>query len=632
VLVVVAAMAPAGNLAPWAGVSAASADAATYCVGVRAPGCTAKDTAADAFTAARGDSDRDTILLGRISEAGAFADATGRPVRVVGLGADLTRLRAGPAGPTLRLLDPGSSLRGVRVDGGTASPALQIDDGAEALSSQVLGRVRVRGGPVELSSVLVDSAGPGVEIFCDTGAARVTFEHVTVRGSGDAGVSGSCATPGRAIAVSAADSIVWGYVTGFDLGAGTLSATYSDFPEATGDTNLAADPRFAGPADARPQPGSPVLDAGRPGPLSDAEPHEDALGFVRLADGTGDGALRRDMGALELQPPAPGAVTGNVLANAGAEAGTPAEDDTSSPAPPQWSRTGTFTFVRYGTVVGSFPFPSRRIGEALGAGGAFFTAGPGKGNTATQVADVSDAAPEIDLGRGSAALSALLGGYRASADGAVVEAEFRDPAGAALGRIQIGPVTAGDRGGATNLLPRSASGAMPPLTRSVAVRMRSLPAAGNYDDAYFDSLALVPSISGGAPHRDPVPAEGRRLRPFAGVAVISRRAAVDRRRRAWVRLACASRVAGRCTGVVTVTARLTKAGEQRVARRPFSLRPGRVKRISIALRRSAERAIAARRRIRGHIYVAARDGQGLTRTSASPSRLVRGGGYKRKRR
>jgi len=336
------------------------------------------------------------------------------------------------------------------------------------------------------------------------------------------------------------------------------------------------------------------------------------------------------MGALELQPPAPGVVTGNVLSNPGAEAGTAAEDDSSSPAPPQWSRTGSFTFVRYGTVVGSFPFPSRRIGEALDAGDAFFTAGPGKGNTATQVADVSEAAPEVDLGQGSAALSALLGGYRSSVDGAIVEAEFRDPAGRALGRIQIGPVTAGDRGGATNLLPRSTSGAMPPLTRSVAVTLRSVPAAGGYDDAYFDSVALVPRVGGAAPHRDPVPAKGRRLRPFAGVAVISRRAAVDRRGRAWVRLACASRVARRCTGVATVTARLTKAGERRVARRAFSLRPGRIARLSIAMRRSARRAIAARRRIHGHIYVAARDGQGLTRTSSSPARLVRGGGSKRR--
>ena len=608
----------------------ATADAATYCVGVRMAGCAAKDTAADAFTAARADAERDTIMLGRISEAGAFADAAGRPVRVVGLGADLTRLRAGPAGPTLRLLDPGSTARGLRVDGGGPSPAVQLDDGAALTSAVVEGRVRVRGGPVELSSVLVEAPpGPGVEVSCEVASTRLSLAHVTVRGSGDAGVGGSCATSGRTIAATVVDSIVWGYARGFELGGGGLSATYSDFPEATGPSNLAADPRFTAPGDARPQPGSPVLDAGRPGPLSDTEAHEDALGYVRLADGTGDGSLRRDMGALELQPPAPGAVMENVLSNPGAEAGTPAEDDTSSPAPPQWSRTGGFTFVRYGTVAGNFPFPSRRIGEALGAGSAFFTAGPGKGNTATQVVRVDQAAPEIDLGHGSAALSALLGGYRASADGGIVEAEFRDPAGVALGQIRIGPVTAADRGGATNLLPRSASGAMPPLTRSIAVTLRSVPAAGGYDDAYFDSVALVPRVSGGTPHRDP---SGRRLRSFPGAAVVSRRAAVDRRRRAWVHLACADRVVRRCTGAVTVTARLARRGaERRVARRQFSLRRGRVKRFPIALARPGRRAITSRKRIRAHIFLAARDGQGLTRTSSSPARLVRGQGFRRQR-
>jgi hypothetical protein len=610
---------------------AATADAATYCVGVRAAGCTAKDTAADAFAAARVDTESDTILLGRLSEAGPFSDATGRPVRVVGLGADVTRLRPGASGPTLRLLDPGSSARMLRLDGGASAPALQIDAGAQVASAVVEGRVRLRGGAAELSSVLVEAPGPGVEITCDTGTAPVSLEHVTVRGSGDAGVAGSCATAGRTVAVTVADTIVWGYARGFSLGGGSLSATYSDFPEAAGDANLAADPRFTAPGDARPQPGSPVLDAGRPGDLSDSEPHEDALGFVRIADGTGDGALRRDMGALELQPPPLGALAGNALSNPGAEAGTPAEDDTSSPAPPQWSRSGPFTFVRYGTVAGNFPFPSRRIGEALGAGDAFFTAGPGSGNTATQLVDVSGAAPEIDLGEGSAALSALLGGYRASPDGAIVEAEFRGPAGRALGRLQIGPVTAGDRGGATNLLPRSAAGAMPPLTRSVAVILRSVTAAGGYDDAYFDSVALVPRVSGGLPHRDPTSRKGRRLRPFAGVAVVSRRAAVDRRRRAWVRLACATRVVGRCTGAVTVTARIARSGERRVARRGFSLRRGRIKRVSIPLSRAGRHAIAARRRMRAHVYVAARDGQGLTRTSAAPAWLVRGGGFKARR-
>jgi len=608
----------------------ARADAATYCVGVKAAGCTAKDTAAEAFAAARADTDRDTILLGRLSEPGPFSDGTDRPVRVIGLGADATRLRTGLSGATLRLLDPGSSAHGLRIDEGAAAPALQLDDGAAVSGAVVAGRVRVRGGPIELSDVLVDAAAPALEAGCETGSTRLSLEHVTVRGSGANGVTGRCATAGRAVSAVVTDSIVWGFARGFDLDGGAPAATYSDFPEATGPTNVAADPRFAGPDDVRPLPGSPVVDAGRPGALSDSEPHEDALGYVRIADGTADGVPRRDMGALELQPPPPAPASGNALSNPGAEAGSPAEDDSSSPAPPHWTRGGPFTFVRYGTVAGDFPFPSLRVGEALGAGDAFFAAGPGKGNTATQVVDLRDAAPEIDLGRGGARLSALLGGYRASPDGAIVEATFRGPGGGSLGSLQIGPVTPADRAGATNLLLRAASGRIPPLTRSVAVTLRSLPSAGGYDDAYFDSVAFVPTTDGAAPHEDPASAPGRRLRPFSGVTVVSRRAAVDRRHRAWVQLACASRVVRRCTGSVTVTARLPKAGERRVANRTFSIRRGRVKGFPIALTRAARRAIAGRRRLPARVYVAARDGQGVTRATAAPARMVRGSGLRRR--
>ena len=515
----------------------------------------------------------------------------------------------------------------LRLDGGPGTaPALQLDDGASVESSVVLGRVRVRGGAAGLASVLVDATSPAVEVTCDTASARVSLAGVTVRGSGDAGVTGSCATPGRTVAATVVDSIVWGFARGFDL-SGPVSATYSDFPEATGDTNLAADPRFTAPGDARPQPGSPVLDAGRPGALADTETHEDALAFVRIADGTGDGALRRDMGAVELQPPAPGALAGNALANAGAEAGTAAEDDASSPAPPQWSRGGAFTFVRYGTVVGSFPFPSRRVGEALGAGNAFFTAGPGKGNTATQVVDVREAAPEIDLGDGSAALSALLGGYRGSPDGAIVEAEYRDPAGRPLGHLQIGPVTADDRGGATNLLPRAVAGPIPPLTRSVAVTLRSVPAAGGYDDAYFDSIALVPRVAGAAPHDDPT---GRRLRPFAGATVVSRR---RRRRPPPPDLGPAGLREPRRTALHRLGGRDRTAGEdRRTARGPapvLAAPRARQGRLDPALARGPQgdrrRAAAARPRVRrgprrpgAHaVFLVARAGRARARVRAA---------------
>ena len=604
---------------------AARADAATYCVEVRSPGCVAEDTAMEAFTAARADADRDTILLGRLNAEGPFADATGRPVRVIGLGAEATRLRAGASGPALRLLDPGSSARELRLEGGSA-PALQLDDGAALESSLVSGRVRVRGGAAELSSVAVTGPGPVLDVGCEAASVRLALDGVTLSGSGDAGVSAGCATAGRTVAITAAGSIVWGFASAFALGPGAgVTATHSDYPGASGETNVDVDPRFAGPGDVRLRPDSPLVDAGRPAALGDDEPHEDALGFVRAVDGNGDGTPRRDIGALELQPPAPAVVSGNVLSNPGAEAGTAAEDDTSSPEPPAWARTGTFTSVRYGTVAGMFPFPTRRVSEVLGAGDAFFAGGPGRENSATQVVDLADAAPEIDAGEGTAALSALLGGYRGSGDGAIAEAEFRGPAGGGLGSMRIGPVGAAERAGATTLLPRSTGAAIPPLTRTVAVTLRSTPPSGGYDDAYFDTVSLVPRMAGMPPHTAPAAAAGRRLRPFAGVKLTERRAAVDSRRRVWLRLACASRTAGRCRGVVTLTARLEpRAAERRVASRRFDLRRGRTGRLAIPLTRAARTALGAKRRLPGHFYTAARDGQGVTRTSTGPARVVRG--------
>ncbi len=372
-----------------------------------------------------------------------------------------------------------------------------------------------------------------------------------------------------------------------------VSTVYSDYPGATGETNTAVDPRFEGPEDVRLRADSPLVDAGRPGPLADDEPHEDALGFVRVVDGDGDGVPRRDVGALERQPPPPPALAGNVLSNPGAEAGDPARDDSSSPPPPAWSRTGPFTFVRYGTFAGLVPFPTRRVAEALDAGDAFFAAGPGRGNSATQVVDVSDGALEIDLGRADATLSALLGGYRRSGDGAVVEASFRGPAGEGLGSVRIGPVSASDRAAATTLLPRAGSAAIPPLTRTIAVTLRSTPSSGGYDDAYFDDVALVPRVGDAPLRRDP----GGRKRSFAGAKLVRARVAVDRRRRAWLRVACPARTVRRCRGVAIVTGRL--GGERRrIGRGRFFIRRGRAKLLPVRVTEPARRALRGRRRLK----------------------------------
>jgi hypothetical protein len=600
---------------------AARAHAATYCVQTDAPGCTAEPSAGAAFAAARQDTAMDLILLGRVTESGAFADAPGRPVRVLGAGAGASVLRSLSSSPALRLQDADSSASELRLEGTGGASALQLDTGGNVRAAEIAGPVSVRGGDAQLDSVAV-TGGP-IQVTCAAASTELTLAQVSVGGSGAAGVSASCTLQGRTIAVQAANTVVWGFQRGFALGpASRLLADHSDFPEAAGGTNLAVDPGYAAPSDLRPRPGSPLIDGGSPGALANSDSQEDAIGFPRAADGDGDGVVRRDIGALELQPAPPAPRAGNVLTNPGAEAGVPATDDRSSPAPPGWTRRGGFTSVRYGTVAGQFPFPTRRAGDALNGGDAFFTAGPGKDGRATQTADVSGAAPEIDRGKGRATLSALLGGYRSSADAGIVDAIFRGPSGARLGSLTIGPVTPDQRAGVTNLLPRAATGPIPRLTRRIDVTMRSTPAAGGYDDAYFDAVSLVPTVNGRPARSSRVP--GRRIKPYGGLTMLTARVAVDSHRRAWVRMACPSRTVGRCRGVITLASRLGGHSELRIGRRRVALKAGHSARRPLRLRKAARRRLKRRARIEGHLYAATHDRQGVTRTATTPVRIVRG--------
>ena len=312
---------------------------------------------------------------------------------------------------------------GLRVDGG-----IRLRDGAALRSSVVTGPV-ITAGDVAAHSVLI--AGTGIDV--ESGA--LTARHLTVYGAGAVGVR---IAPGALATVG--DSIVWGFDAAFS---GSFAATHSDYPGVVG----AVDPGFADPpADLGLGARSPLIDAGDPAPLDDAEPLEDAAGAVRAIDGDGDGTAQRDVGALERRPPPPPSTRGNLLANPGAEQGTLATNDTASPAPPRWTRTGAFTSVRYGTVAGPFAFPPLDVGLVLRAGNGFFAAGPGGAASLTQVVDVSRWAPEIDARAGARAhLSALLGGFRRSEDRAIVSAEFRGPTGVRRGGFALDTVTAAER-------------------------------------------------------------------------------------------------------------------------------------------------------------------------------------------
>ena len=585
---------------------AARADAATFCVDTSAPECVDRPSVAAALAAAEDAPGIDTIRIGRRTEAGTFTDDGGGPVRIVGAGRTATVLEG-----TLDLGQAASSVAAlaVRAPGATALALRGDGDGL-----RVDGGVRLRGGSVLRSSVItgpvttagaatahsVVMSGPGVDV--ESGA--LTARHLTVYGTGAIGVR---IAPGAVATL--ADSIVWGFATAFS---GSFAAPNSDYPGAAG----AVDPGFVNvPADLGLRAGSPLVDAGDPEPLGDTEPLEDAAGAVRAVDGNGNGAARRDVGALERGPPPPPGTRGNLLANPGAEQGIAATNDTASPAPPRWTRTGAFTSVRYGTVAGPFAFPPLDVAAALRAGDAFFAGGPGAAASLTQVVDVSRWAPEIDARAGARVrLSALLGGFRRSEDRATVSAEFRGPTGARRGGFSLDTVTPAERANATMLAARLAERPVPRLTRTIAVTVRAGTPGGTYNDAYADDIALVPRIARLPGLRRP----GSGRRPFAGVPVLSRRVRVDRRGRARVRLGCASATVGLCSGVVTLARlRSTVLGSVRVA-----LRPGRVRRVRIPLSRRARRSLS-RRRTAGHVYAASRDGQGVTRTTVASVRIVR---------
>jgi hypothetical protein len=448
-------------------------------------------------------------------------------------------------------------------------------------------------GSPRLESVLLDlSGGPGLRVRCGT---TLQVRHVTLVGRPDAAVTTLCASSVARVR----DSILWGSPgTGF-TGPGAVVTDHSDYrpvaghASGTGDRDV--DPGFA-PGGARLAATSPLVDAGSPDGLADTEWPEDRSGLARIADGNGDGVLARDPGAFELAPPAVPLPPGNLLRDPGAEDGD------------AWTLSGSFARERYG----SFPFPSAAAGLALGAGGVFFAGGAGVGGSASQTVDVTRIAPEIDLGTATASLAGLLGGYRTDADRGTMRVEFLDPAGEPLSAAELDTPAAAERANATTLLRRSRSVGIPRLARAVAVTLHASRGTGTYSDAYFDNVALTVAAPGAPPPRRPA-------KPFAGVRVLTGKTTVGRKGRVAVRLACADRTIGGCNGVVTLVgapkrgADALRAGMARVA-----LSPGRTRFARIRLRRAVRHAVRDRRRMRMKLYVAARDGQGVTRTSAVP--------------
>lgn len=205
----------------------------------------------------------------------------------------------------------------------------------------------------------------------------------------------------------------------------------------------------------------------------------------------------------------------NLLVNGNAESGTGSSDSsTTTPVPiPGWTTTTNITEHTYDPA-GSAAFPDVNASAAIGGGTQFFAGGPanGAGNTvetATQDVDVSTAATEIDAGTVTATLSAHLGGFSTQGDNAALTATFLNSAGAQVGTLTVGPVTAADRNNTTQMLPRTASGPVPPGTRTVRVVLTATKTDGSYNDAYADNLSLT--LTGSSTPTTPAPVIGKTL-------------------------------------------------------------------------------------------------------------------------
>jgi hypothetical protein len=183
--------------------------------------------------------------------------------------------------------------------------------------------------------------------------------------------------------------------------------------------------------------------------------------------------------------------SGNMLANPGAEQGPAAADPAIVDPPPGWSPSPGTTQVAYGASGG---FPGAAVSAAIGGANAFFAGGPNVANSGgVQFFTLSPAAGAIvDAGRVRATITGDLGGIAGQSDRATFAVSFENGTQMTLGDgISIGPVTDAERGGVTTLLPRTATGLVPPGSRRIFASLNLERQAGTYNDGYADNLSLV---------------------------------------------------------------------------------------------------------------------------------------------
>jgi hypothetical protein len=187
---------------------------------------------------------------------------------------------------------------------------------------------------VENTIIEADTATPISVDSTDAATVIVNLRHLTIFGSnvpaGDPAIHAKVqsAAGNGPINLVANDTLIAGYAdplrceapTSPIVGNANFSVRYSYFAHSAfveGDCTLtttstidsfsAGEPQFAGPGDFHLPPSSPAIDRGDPQVVSVTGVDFD--GASRPVDGDGDGAARRDIGAFEFRPPAPGPET-----------------------------------------------------------------------------------------------------------------------------------------------------------------------------------------------------------------------------------------------------------------------------------------------------------------------------------
>ena len=181
--------------------------------------------------------------------------------------------------------------------------------------------------------------------------------------------------------------------------------------------------------------------------------------------------------------------TGNLLQDPAGEGVTGTSNQTSVINPPSWDTTGSFTVAQYGAP--GFPTSPGPGSPNLFAGGPASSQVSSANETISLAPDTS----QLNVGNWWATLSADLGGYASQPYEMLLSADFLNSSGVPLSTMTVGPVTAAERQGATELLPESVMAKVPVGTTSVRVTMTATepisPGPGDYNTAFADNVSLV---------------------------------------------------------------------------------------------------------------------------------------------